>query len=141
MVVLEFLQDVGVRGRRPALHRPLQDGQPEPLIEDDGELRRRPDVELLAGVPVDLILERAHLVAEPLGHLLEILDVDLHAGRLDPGQHGRERKLHVTQQALQSSPFDPLLHHRSQEADRRRFRTHPRRGIGEQLATLVSRLF
>ena len=107
VLVAQLLQDVGVGGER-SLGGLLERGQTQLLVEDDPELRWGPDVELLPRVPVDLLLQRRHLVPEGFGHLLEVLHVQPDPGRLHPRQDGGQGHLNLGQEPGQSRPLDPL---------------------------------
>ena len=132
MGVSELLENVGVGGRRPALLGPLQDRKTELLVQDLGELWRRPDVELFPGVTVDLVLERRHPVAQPFGHLLEVLDVQGDARGLHPRQDRGQGHLDVAQQRLQARPLDPLLQHRREQPDGRSCAADDGSRVGEE---------
>jgi hypothetical protein len=95
--VAQLLEHGGVR-RELALGRALPRRQAQPLVQDHPQLWRRVEVELLAGVRVDLLLQVAHPVADRLGHLVQVLDVELHAGGLHPGQHPGQRQLCLVEQ-------------------------------------------
>ena len=65
----------------------------ELLEQDVAELRRGVDVELLAGLRVDLGFEPAALVVELLAELVEEGEVDADAGVFHAGEHAHERQL------------------------------------------------
>ena len=117
MRVAELLEHARV-GRELSLGRLLPGLQAELLVQDLPQLRRRVEVELLAGLRVDLGLQRRHAVADRLPHLLEVVDVEPDAARLHAGEHRRERQLDVVEQAAEPLLVDALLHHGREQRDR-----------------------
>ena len=118
-MVPQLLQHARV-GRQLPLRRALPGRQPQLLVQDHAELRRRVQVELLAGASEDLGLELCHPVADVSAHLLQVGDVEGHAPRLHAREHRGERQLDRLEQFAEALLVDLLLHHRRQQRDRRR---------------------
>ena len=91
VVLRHLLQRVGV-GRGAGLGL-LDRREPELLEEHDAQLRRRVDVELLAGDPVDLADEEVALLGELAPEIVEEDPVDRMPGVLHLRQHPYERAL------------------------------------------------
>jgi hypothetical protein len=89
-------------------------------------------------VPVDLLLDRGHPIAEAFRHLLQVLNVDANPRRLHPGQDRRQRHLDLVQQAPEPGPVDPLLEHRREESHGGRRPPGAPRRVGEELALSLS---
>ena len=91
----ELLEHV-LRGRDDARLAGLLPGREAHALEEDvGELLRRVDVELDAGVRVDALREIVELDLHRSGERRERGRVDLHPGALDRGEHGNQRPLVV----------------------------------------------
>ena len=88
-----------------AAGRLLQRGQFQLVEQHLAKLRPRVDVECPAGQGERFGLDRRDPVGELARQLLEPLDVDLHARRLHPRQHGDERPLELGVQLPQALFF------------------------------------
>ena len=114
--VAQLLEHAGV-GRQLALGRLLARLQAELVVQDLPKLGRRVQVELLAGLRVDLGLQRGHAVADRLAHLLEVRDVERDPAGLHPGEHRGERELDVLEEPAEPLGVDLLLHHGGEQRD------------------------
>ena len=119
VVVPQLLQHRRV-GRQRTLGGALAGLQPELVVQHLPQLRRRVEVELPAGEPVDLRRQRGHLLARLVAHLLEVLDIQADPPGLHPGEHGGERELDVLQQAAKPETVHLFVHGRSEQRDGRR---------------------
>ena len=88
-------------------------------------------------MPVDLLLQRGHPVAQALGHLPQVLHVEGHPRRLHPGQHRRQWELHIGEELSQSRPLHPFPHHRGQQSHGCGRARHRTCRVGEQLPLQV----
>ena len=102
----QLRKDVAVRrsaGLGPSALRQAQ------LVEQDrGKLLGGGDVELLAGLGVDLLLERRDLRRKPFRHLPQHVGVEANPVALHLNQHGNQRKLDPREQ-VQHLLFAKLL--------------------------------
>ena len=76
----------------------LARGEAELVVEHRAQLRRRVDVELVAGQLLHLLLERGRRRLERVGDRLQLGPVDADAGHLHLGQHPHQRRLDVVVQ-------------------------------------------
>ena len=136
-MIAQLLEHARVRGQL-TLRRALAGREPQLLVQDHAELRRRVQVELLTHLPVDLGLQLRHAAAHVGAHPLEVGDVERHAPLFHPAEHGGERHLDRLEQVAEALLVDLLFHHRREQRDRGGFGgDRAPSGVAEQLTFLL----
>ena len=148
MRAAEALQCLGV-GRVTGL-RLLAGREADLLVEDGAQLRRRVDVELVAGQLLHLVLQCGRRRRERVGDLLQLVPVDADAGHFHFRQHAHQRGLDVIVQphhALRDDALPEAVRHAGHVGRlRRRVHGHVTRrlpgldDVERQLARLFAQL-